>query len=102
MSKMSSSEAYQIFAECEELIKRLKQENALISKSLKEQDKAGYHYHLDTYNRYLVPSINDCIEKASLASEYAGWWNKKIARTYLTSISHEFKYLEWGVNLLGQ
>ena len=103
MSKMASSEAYRIFHECEDLLTRLRQENTLISETIDSPDASRRpQFHQENYDEFLTPRIADCLEKAGRASQQAGWWNKKIARTYITQIAHERTHIEWGINLLSK
>lgn len=99
MNKMGISEANQLFMECERFAKHLEQENRAISQMLKKPNEADLQMFVRS-NDELVKLTKWRLEQLEDASERAGWWNRKVAISYIKKITNQFTHIQWGLHLL--
>lgn len=99
MNKMGISEANRLFMECDRFAKHLELENRAIAAIIKKPNESDLQMILRS-NDELVKLTKWRLEQLQDAAERTGWWNRKVANSYIKRISNQFTQIQWRLSLL--
>jgi hypothetical protein len=99
MAKMSISKAYEILEPANEFKNKLIVLNNEIDGIINNPSKIELNRHLSFF-AILDSQVITHLESLSDVAEYAGWWTKKVGKTYIVDIRNQYTKYKWELHIV--